>query len=328
MNIRLSARTITSRIDDISDSIRDKLSTGLDILLTVEETLKKFDIDFSKCSSITTDSAKAMIDLKKGFAGQLKQRNLNIPIIHCILHQEALAGKVVKLSTAMEITKIINEIKGGHKFLTNRKFKLFLEEHKAVYTDVSLYCPIRWLSALEDVTELAFITDISNQVRLLNLKLQRTNQNISQLVRHIDSFRRKLQILKSHLNDIFHFFPSCQILLEEHDNNCNFKEYIHFLDSLIDEFDTRFICFEKLRTELILFENPPPLTAPIEGQHLDLQDELCDLQNDIALKTLKKLMWIFTKCWKNHHTPIFEISDFKFIPYSDLHIYVRHPFQK
>ncbi|KAG5344029.1 GTD2A protein, partial [Acromyrmex charruanus] len=199
MNIRLSARIITSRIDDISDSIRDKLSTGLDIFLTVEETLKKFDIDFSKCSSITTDSAKAMIDLKKGFAGQLKQRNLNIPIIHCILHQEALAGKVVKLSTAMEITKIINEIKGGHKFLTNQKFKLFLEEHKAVYTDVSLYCPIRWLSALEDVTELAFITDISNQVRLLNLKLQRTNQNISQLVRHIDSFRRKFQILKSHL---------------------------------------------------------------------------------------------------------------------------------
>ena len=45
------------------------------------------------------------------------------------------------------ITKIINEIKGGHKFLTHRKFKLFLEEHKAVYTDVPLHCPVRWLSA-------------------------------------------------------------------------------------------------------------------------------------------------------------------------------------
>ena len=30
------------------------------------------------------------------------------------------------------ITKIINEIKDGHKFLTHRKFKLFLEEHKAI----------------------------------------------------------------------------------------------------------------------------------------------------------------------------------------------------
>jgi len=115
------------------------------------------------------------------------------------------------------ITKIINEIKDGHKFLTHWKFKLFLDEHKIVYIDVSLHYPVRWLSAakcleiffairkdillfllskemnnskfheyislLEDViflTEFAFITDISNQLRFLNLKLQRTNQNISQ----------------------------------------------------------------------------------------------------------------------------------------------------
>jgi len=31
------------------------------------------------------------------------------------------------------ITKIINEIKDGHKFLTYRKFKLFLEKHKALH---------------------------------------------------------------------------------------------------------------------------------------------------------------------------------------------------
>jgi len=42
------------------------------------------------------------------------------------------------------------------------------------------------------LTELAFITDISNQFRLLNLKLQGTDQNISRLVSHVDSFRRKL----------------------------------------------------------------------------------------------------------------------------------------
>ncbi|KYN11922.1 General transcription factor II-I repeat domain-containing protein 2B [Trachymyrmex cornetzi] len=389
INIPLSAKTVTSRIADISDSIKDKLqnllksckyfslcldesidirhtsqlniftrivqddyscieelldfvilrnTTGLDIFLAVEETLKKFDIDFGKCSLIMTNGAKAMTGLKKGFAGQLKQRNLNIPIIHCIIHKEALTGKVVKLSTATEIiTKIINEIKDRHKFLTHQKFKLFLDEHKAVYTDVPLYCPVHWLSAakclevfftirkdfllflkemknskfheyislLENVTfltELAFITDISNQLRLLNLKLQRTDQNISRLVSHINSFRRKLQALKSHLNDnIFYFFPSCQILFDEHDNNCNFKEYIHFLDSLIDEFDTRCICFEKLRTELILFENP--LTAPIEEQHLDLQDELYNLQNDISLKMVKETGVDFYKMLKESSYP-------------------------
>ncbi|EZA53490.1 General transcription factor II-I repeat domain-containing protein 2B [Ooceraea biroi] len=371
MSIPLSAKTITSRITDISNSIQEKLknllisctyfslcidestdirhisqlsifirivqndfscveelldfvplhgtTTGLDIFLAVEGALKKFDIDLSKCSSITTDGAKAMIGSKIGFAGQLKQRNFNIPVIHCIIHQEALSGKVVKLSTAMEtVTKIINTIKGGQKFLMHRKFQLFLTEHKAIHTDVPLHCPSRWLSAtkclerffairkeiflflqemnnskfqeyislLEDVTflsELAFITDMTNQLRLLNLKLQRQNQNISQLVSHVDSFRRKLQLFKTHLNnDIFHFFPSCQILLEEYGSSCNFKQYISIVDSLITEFDTRFTCFEKLRTELILFENP--LTAPIEEQHLDLQDELCDLHNDISFQ--------------------------------------------
>ncbi|XP_018369071.1 PREDICTED: general transcription factor II-I repeat domain-containing protein 2B-like [Trachymyrmex cornetzi] len=334
-----------SCVEELLDFVilRD-ITTGLDIFLAVEEILQKFNIDFSKCSSITTDGARAMTDLKIGFAGQLKQRNLNIPIIHyTIIHQEALAGKVVKLSTAMEtITKIINEIKGGHKFLTHRKFKLFLDEHKAVYTDVPLHCPVRWLSAakclqvffairkeillflkemnkskfheylslLEDVTfltELAFITDISNQLRLLNLKLQKTDQNISQLVSHVNSFRRKLQALKCHLNsNIFHFFPSCQIILEEHGSICNFKEYTHFIDSLIDEFDTRFTCFEKLKTELILFENP--LTAPIEEQHLDLQDELFDLQNDISLKTVQETGVDFYKMLKESSYP--KLRDF------------------
>lgn len=72
-------------------------TTGLDIFSAVEKSLKKFDVDFNKCSSIATDGAKAMTGSKTGFAGQIKQRNLNIPIIHCIIHQEALCGKVVKL---------------------------------------------------------------------------------------------------------------------------------------------------------------------------------------------------------------------------------------
>ena len=84
-----------------------------------------------------------------------------------------------------------------------------------------------YISLLEDMIflEFAFIIDINNQ--LLNLKLQRTNQNIFQLVSQlVESFRRKLQVLKSHLNDnIYYFFSSCQILLEEYDNNYNFKEY-------------------------------------------------------------------------------------------------------
>ncbi|EZA59651.1 General transcription factor II-I repeat domain-containing protein 2B, partial [Ooceraea biroi] len=324
-------------------------TTGLEIFLAVEESLTKFGVDFSKCSSIATDGARAMIGSNIEFAGQIKQRNLNIPIIHCIIHQEVLSGKVIKLSTAMEtVTKIINAVKGGHKFLTHRKFQLFLQENNAVYTDIPLYCPVRrfsaakcleiffairneillflkemknpkfqeYISLLEDVaflSELAFITDMTNKLRLLNLKLQRPDQNILQLVSHINSFRRKLQLLKFHLNnDNFHFFPSCQILLTEYGSNCNFKEYIHFVDSLIDEFDTRFACFKALKTEFILFENP--LTAAIEEQCLELQDESCDLQNDISLQTVKETGVDFYKKLKKSSYP--KLRDFGLRIYS------------
>ncbi|XP_067216876.1 protein FAM200A-like [Linepithema humile] len=126
-------------------------TTGIDIFTAVNQTPpppQKFGIDFSKCSAIVTDGAKAMIGSKNGFFGQLKQQNLKFPVIHCIIHQEALCGKDVKLCTAMQtVTKITNVIKGGKKFLSHRKFQHFLEEHNAVYTDVPLHCEVRWLSA-------------------------------------------------------------------------------------------------------------------------------------------------------------------------------------
>lgn len=310
-----------SHIEELLDLVPLHDTTrGIDIFEAVSQTLKKFDIDFLKCSAIVTDGAKAMIGSKNGFFGLIKQRGLKFPVIHCIIHQEALCGKIVKLCTAMQtVTKIINVIRGGHKFLSHRKFQRFLEEHNALYTDVPLYCEVRWLSAgkclekffairkevflflqdqipaeydkfkfffedLDSLCELALITDVTNYLNILNLKLQKPNQTISELVSHIDSFRRKLTLFQNHLkNNNLHFFPSCQILFEEHGKKCDFKKHFLLIESLISQFNTRFIDFETLRPDLILFENP--LTVQIEEQSLELQEELCDLQCDISLKT-------------------------------------------
>ncbi|KYQ55832.1 General transcription factor II-I repeat domain-containing protein 2B [Trachymyrmex zeteki] len=309
-----------SYVEELLDFVPlHKTTTGVDIFKAVNQTLEKFDTDFSRCSAIVTDGAKAMTGSKIGFVGQIKQRDLKFPIIHCIIHQEALCGKVVKLCSAMQtVTKIINMIKGGHKFLSHRKFQQFLEEHNAVYTDVPLYCDVRWLSAgkcletfftirkeiflflqdnfdvkydefksffqdLDSVCELALLTDLTNHLNNLNLKLQKTDQTISQLVSHIDSFKRKLKLFKNQIeNNIFHFYPSCQIIFEEHGTNCNFQKHLFLIESLINQFDKRFKDFDILRKDLILFENP--LTAQIEEQSPDLQIELCDLQCDLSLK--------------------------------------------
>jgi len=45
-------------------------------------------------------------------------------------------------------------------------------------------------------------------------------------------------LFKSHVeNNVLHFFLSCQILVEEHGTNCNFKKQLNVIESLIDQFD-------------------------------------------------------------------------------------------
>jgi len=94
-------------------------------------------------------------------------------------------------------------------------------------------------------------------------------------------------LFKDHIeNNVFHFYPSCQILFEEYGISGNFQKHLFLLESLADKL-IRFNDFETLRKDLILFENP--FTVQTEEQNLsrfclDLQAELCDLQCDISLK--------------------------------------------
>ncbi|KYQ54041.1 General transcription factor II-I repeat domain-containing protein 2B [Trachymyrmex zeteki] len=105
-------------------------TTGSDIFTAFNQTFEKFGTDFSRFSAVVTDGARAMTGLKTGLLGQIRQRDLKFPFIHCIIHQEAVCGKVVKLCSAIQmVTKIVNTNKGGHKFLSHRKFQHFLEEH-------------------------------------------------------------------------------------------------------------------------------------------------------------------------------------------------------
>jgi len=53
----------------------------IDIFETVNQTLQKFDIDFSKCSAIVTDGAKTMISSKNEFFSLLKQQSLKVLFI-------------------------------------------------------------------------------------------------------------------------------------------------------------------------------------------------------------------------------------------------------
>ena len=71
---------------------------------------------FEKCSCIVTDGAKAMVGSQNGLVGLLRKNEINCVALHCIIHQKALCGKVLKMMNVMQsVIKTVNLIGGGHK---------------------------------------------------------------------------------------------------------------------------------------------------------------------------------------------------------------------
>lgn len=289
---------------------------GSDIFEAVNKTIVEYG-GFRKCSCIVTDGAKAMTGTVTGFAGLLKQNGIDCPLFHCIIHQEALCGKSLRQMNAMKVAvRITNLIRGGNRALTHRKFREFLSEIDATYGDLLLHSEIRWLSAgqclqrffalrkeiplflkneipsdtselqnkMQDpqfLADLAFLTDVTQHLNELNLKLQGKNHNIANLYGHVNGFRSKLKLFKTSLqqND-FSFFPSCKEHYLEMKNfeECNFLDHLNYMDEIIVEFEQRFADFKKFEGDIALFTHP--LTIAVESVKIDYQLELCDLQSD------------------------------------------------
>jgi hypothetical protein len=87
-----------------------------------------------------------MLGAKNGLAGHLKQLGLKCVFLHCIIHQEVLCGKIIKMNqTVKTVVNIVNLIRRGNK--AQRAFTKFLEEMDTYYSDIPLHSDIRQSSA-------------------------------------------------------------------------------------------------------------------------------------------------------------------------------------
>ena len=297
---------------------------GSDIYEALKTSVKKLG-NWEKCSVIVTDGAPAMLGEKTGLVGLLKKDGITCPTLHCIIHQEALCSKEIKKNeTFKTVVKIINTIRGGNKALLHRLLRKFLDEMDADYDDLPLYNQVRWLSAgkslesffgvvefiptflkesvkadtteleekLQDpafLTELAYLTDLTNHLNELNLKLQGKNKTVSHLMSDVNAFRSKLRLLKIGLekSDLTHF-ATCRKLVEDFEltEHPDFSKFSVDISDIMDQFSTRFQDFQKLEESLLLFTNP--LTAEIDSQEPEFQMELCELQADMFLRTRRE----------------------------------------
>jgi len=88
---------------------------GSDIYAALELVVNEYG-GCEKCSCIVTDGVTAMTGNKVGLFGLLKENDVDCITLHCIIHQEALCGKVLQMSDVMQSAFIIvNLIRGSNK---------------------------------------------------------------------------------------------------------------------------------------------------------------------------------------------------------------------
>ena len=89
-----------------------------------------------------------MVGSKIGLVGLLRANGINCITLHCVIHQEALCGKVLKMMNVMQsVVKMVNLIIGGNISQRHHLFVSFLKELDAEFSDLPLYTSIRWLRA-------------------------------------------------------------------------------------------------------------------------------------------------------------------------------------
>ncbi|XP_067937246.1 general transcription factor II-I repeat domain-containing protein 2A-like [Watersipora subatra] len=249
---------------------------GEDIFQAFMEFVNKIQLPLGKLVSITTDGAPAMVGCSNGFIAHCKQNDTFLDFIHyhCIIHQQALCGKILNMQEVMDIVmKIVCSVRA--RSLQRRLFHAHMEEADAEHTDLLLHTDVRWLSRgrflerfrelLPDVKEflkqskhaeyaqleneqwlmdLAFLTDITALLNELNLELQGKNKNVINMISSVNAFKRKLQLISTKLErqDLRYFQHMNSELARQGKTSAelNSAHYIQQVQSISSEFDKRF----------------------------------------------------------------------------------------
>ena len=191
-------------------SLHDK-TTAVDIYKAVKNGIDAIGLKLNNLCGVTTDGAPSMIGREKGFVALLEKERINsgsstmkLVKVHCIIHQENLCSKSLRMQSVMEIVvKTVNFIRA--RGLNHRQFRKLLDEMDSQYGDLLYYTEERWLSGgamlrrfyelreevfhfieekgkpvfhLNDplwLCDLAFLVDITQYLNNLNSKLQGKN---------------------------------------------------------------------------------------------------------------------------------------------------------
>ena len=126
-------------------------TTALSVFPKLDNYFSEHEVMWSKCKSVSTDGARAMVGVRSRVVDLIKQVAPEVVSIHCILHREALVAKKLAneekncqlADVICDVTKIVTTILKKPK--SNRAFHELVRE---MGDDVRLvyHSEVRWLS--------------------------------------------------------------------------------------------------------------------------------------------------------------------------------------
>jgi len=294
-----------------------KRARGIELFNALNEKVFSY-VDQNKLASICTDGAPVMVGTGTGLIGQLRSHGISTQSFHCIIHQENLFAKASGCEETMKtLISIIKQIRGGHRALTHRTFREFLEELDAEFSDILLFTEVRWLSkgkcierlfslktevalfleneATAEAKELslllsnpsflikfAFLCDITSFFSKLNLNMQGKYKFIFDLVSAVSNFKRRIIMLEQQFkNGDFKNFPKTAEVIFMYDIKEQLLDFYKDFDNIKLNFENHFKDFDAIK-HLIDLHNSP-LTCSVDDFDDETKLELQSLQSDASL---------------------------------------------
>ena len=273
-------------------------------------------MDCSCAVSLATDGAPSMTGRKAGVATKFREKvqtangRRDFWTFHCILHQEALCCKSLKMDNVMDVVvKTIHFIRS--RGLNHRQFDSLLREKDHNY-GLPYHTEVRWLSrgavlrrffdlreeikqfmekngkpllefqSTEWMQDLAFMVDVTEYLNNLNKMLQGCSKVVTPYYDSICAFKLKLSLWETQLvgGDAAHFPCLKDLCATQH--AADMKQFKDKTTGLVGEFEQRFQIFGELKKDFKVF--CLPFTANASDLPVNIQLEIIDLQCDSDLK--------------------------------------------
>ncbi len=214
---------------------------GKDIFNKISKYFELENLDWKKVCGVCTDGASAMLGSKSGFISKISKVAPEFKKVHCFIHRYALACKTLLhtfLNVLDNVIKLVNFIKSSA--LDTRLIKSLCTDLHAEYTYLLFYTSCRWLfkgNMLKRIYELsdeiheflilkpnsrvfnnfkndhfllrlAYLTDIFEQIDIINAKFQGKNKSIIDYENTLKAFLHKINNWKDRiLLNITNMFP-------------------------------------------------------------------------------------------------------------------------